>query len=246
MGCAAPSLTSPTVWAPLSRRRAGGAQPSRGRGYKAEHAASMGPRSFERGDKPRTWQRHPGRPRFNGAALFRARRRAGRHHRWRDLISFNGAALFRARRRNSPYACPVGRYSASMGPRSFERGDEGYGVASGTRPVTFNGAALFRARRPVLSHQGFSVNQTLQWGRALSSAETARLMREASEENEPSMGPRSFERGDSQAGGQVACPFGCPSMGPRSFERGDAWRIYIPIYHRSAFNGAALFRARRH
>ena len=64
------------------------------------------------------------------------------------VTAFNGAALFRARRQ--------------MGFRNLFW-FPGY---------AFNGAALFRARRRVARDCGWLVGSNLQWGRALSSAET--------------------------------------------------------------------------
>src|SRR5258707_1237660 len=60
--------------------------------------ASMGPRSFDRGDKVARFFAAQNWPSFNGAAVFRPRR-------WLELVtvaysltSFNGAAVFRPRR----------------------------------------------------------------------------------------------------------------------------------------------------
>ena len=131
----------------------------------------MGPRSFERGDPlPHQPYRIFCRG-FNGAALFRARRQLDSLDKESEIERFNGAALFRARRPHfvrHPDASadgfngaalfrarrPVSRQlfinesHASMGPRSFERGDNPVIVAA-----TASAAVL-------------------QWGRALSSAET--------------------------------------------------------------------------
>ena len=59
-----------------------------------------------------------------------------------------------------------------MGPRSFERGDLAGPIRPDRAGRAFNGAALFRARRRA-GRTGFTgQNPFLQWGRALSSAET--------------------------------------------------------------------------
>ena len=71
------------------------------------------------------------------------------------------------------------------------------------RGIAFNGAALFRARRRVHGPE------PLQKG------------------DLPSMGPRSFERGDREVV-RGARRSGRPSMGPRSFERGDPWKRVDP------------------
>ena len=165
----------------------------------------MGPRSFERGDESIPRSISSPSCAFNGAALFRARRR--------DDAS-DGFLYF-----NLP----------SMGPRSFERGDLRsresarraagslqWGRALSSAETTglepcgpaaaspFNGAALFRARRP--RHRA-----RLSYGRTM-----------------PSMGPRSFERGDGllRSSRKTAKT---PSMGPRSFERGDCARTSVSL-----------------
>ena len=109
---------------------------------------SMGPRSFERGDlalsgyvflnqaslqwgralssaETNTTETHSsmGNSRFNGAALFRARRLAWGQKNYRKPRPFNGAALFRARRLGDQRPLFRGQDRPSMGPRSFERGD---------------------------------------------------------------------------------------------------------------------------
>ena len=85
--------------------------------------------------------------RFNGAALFRARRSQDQEPREHMRQGFNGAALFRARRyppRAQRGARPL---RASTEPRSFERGDRWMTSSSALSGSRFNGAALFRARR---------------------------------------------------------------------------------------------------
>ena len=66
---------------------------------------------------------------------------------------------------------PITLTHPSMGPRSFERGDRSPSRTS-------------------------SSDAALQWGRALSSAETGVGWRVVEDRMSPSMGPRSFERGD--------------------------------------------------
>ncbi len=157
--------------------------------------ASTGPRSFERGEARDRCSADKGRPCFNGAALFRARRGLGGSRRCPRPAGFNGAALFRARR-GGRSGLLDGRWLASTGPRSFERGEAGgeqgrvadQVASTGPRsfergedatagdvvriPIGFNGAALFRARR------------------AASRAPSLHTRPRAS------TGPRSFERGE--------------------------------------------------
>ena len=85
--------------------------------------ASMGPRSFNRGNHRakdgRTWQRY----RFNGAAVFQPRK-CGR----------------------VKFMMPDG-IAASMGPRSFNRGNLGKMPQTCASRRSFNGAAVFQPRK---------------------------------------------------------------------------------------------------
>ena len=65
------------------------------------------------------------RPCFNEAALSRARKDAHRAIRIGDKCRFNEAALSRARKDNGNPIDQVATISASMRPRSVERGKEG-------------------------------------------------------------------------------------------------------------------------
>ena len=106
-----------------------------------------------------------------GRARSSAETRAAGHEQGHDPSSFNGAALVRPRKRNSgplvrsptciasmgPRSFErgnVGRNleavsykAASMGPRSFERGNEEIGVVEAVSSSGFNGAALVRPRK---------------------------------------------------------------------------------------------------
>ena len=106
--------------------------------------ASMGPRSFDRGYvELRMYVQRPRASRFNGAAVFRPRRpdsatRGSTSLQWGrglstaetgtramgELRSFNGAAVFRPRRRHCGSVRLERRCRASMGPRSFDRGND--------------------------------------------------------------------------------------------------------------------------
>ena len=159
----------------------------------------MGPRSFERGDTKGVAKTVLAMRTFNGAALFRARRPTSLETPRRISCSFNGAALFRARRLTLlvelEATIPALQWGRALS--SAETSWRTFRQAGTVGP--FNGAALFRARRP----RGVGGTPPRS--------------------GPPSMGPRSFERGD------VARPAGrahgrnAPSMGPRSFERGDWW-----------------------
>ena len=136
----------------------------------ARRRASMGPRSFDRGEDRRGAE--PGRasPGFNGAAVVRPRRARARESGNRTRCGFNGAAVVRPRRDGQRgVADPL--VGASMGPRSFDRGERPQAAAaSKTAPASmgprsfdrgepqvrsgvsiwsmgFNGAAVVRPRR---------------------------------------------------------------------------------------------------
>jgi len=87
--------------------------------------ASMGPRSFKRGNAPLTARCVQGGWGFNGATLFQA---------WKL-----GWRVFRY----SP------KMLASMGPRSFKRGNRAGAFADSPVGARFNGATLFQAWKPL-------------------------------------------------------------------------------------------------
>ncbi len=119
--------------------------------------ASMGPRSFDRGNTgARTWEKI-GLTCFNGAAIFRPRKRASPDPLSRTPTCFNGAAIFRPRKHKRGRGRDV-VHLASMGPRSFDRGNltlSSGGVSSST---CFNGAAIFRPRKRECRTAGSSAN----------------------------------------------------------------------------------------
>ena len=133
--------------------------------------ASTEPRSFERGDNPIAHCLSKTSPRFNGAALFRARRSSpATTPATPPPTCFNGAALFRARRFERRHAVKLATL-ASTEPRSFERGDSPSKTTAQASMSGFNGAALFRARRSWGRNQERRESSSLQRSRALSSAE---------------------------------------------------------------------------
>ena len=182
----------------------------------------MGPRSFNRGnaagrrqvalaDCPLQWGRG-----LSTAEIPRPSRRQVRR-----ASSFNGAAVFQPRkskRRAIGQSRPGG---ASMGPRSFNRGN--------------------LSLHP--SHNG--CRNRLQWGRGLSTAEIRCAGWRCDGSSGASMGPRSFNRGNgnvprerafsilrlgwgrglSTAEMEMAAVAFCwcspKGMGPRSFNRGN-------------------------
>ena len=141
----------------------------------------------------------------------------------------------------------------SMGPRSFERGNNSSWALFKRVPLTSMGPRSFE-RGNVIDEMSKATQGELQWGRARSSAETPPGRRFSCEGRDfngaalvrarkqqllitdlyligTSMGPRSFERGN------LAEPFiisagGPTSMGPRSFERGNInhWKTAVATH----------------
>ncbi len=143
----------------------------------ADRHASMGPRSFNRGNTGRVTRTRSHGTRFNGAAVIQPRK-CGR------------------RRRIGTPGCV-----ASMGPRSFNRGNRRVTVAASGRRLRlqwgrglstaemsaaeaspdcrrFNGAAVFQPRKWPVGDQ--PAGMTLQWGRGHSTAEMRHAGRLAS------------------------------------------------------------------
>ncbi len=180
--------------------------------------ASTEPRSFERGWSTSAKRSAARTPRFNGAALFRARMELAA-----EQVEAAEALLQRSRALSSADGWvgglpPGGGVDASTEPRSFERGWSD----SNRLPFTRSRAST----EPRSFERGWEISGSMACRSVGASTE-----------------PRSFERGwgDMQlelVGDAYA------STEPRSFERG--WkRSKRPSAPRvSRFNGAALFRAR--
>gem|GEM_PF-5417031 len=111
---------------------------------------------------------------------------------------FNGAAHFRARKFGGLSAAIL-RPIASMGPRTFARGNDRRNPYRCRGPHRFNGAAHFRARK-------FARTILMPVSPALAS-----------------MGPRTFARGNIFDGACRSVDAGA-SMGPRTFARGNHGR----------------------
>ena len=178
---------------------------------------------------------------FNGAAIFRPRKC------WIDprlnlgLCSFNGAAIFRPRK-----CVGWGRISVKSSclqwgrdlPTAEMRNQDG----TGTLLIPFNGAAIFRPRK-------YPVSPTPPC------------------QGDPSMGPRSSDRGNANPSCPLARLRGAfngaaifrprkiscnrvhrgrgPSMGPRSSDRGNSELDFVWSMRLPSFNGAAIFRPRK-
>ena len=140
------------------------------------------PRSHERGNARSSPRPPPQLCRFNGAAFSRTRKLCplNRLARMCHSPGFNGAAFSRTRKTN---AIAVSRWStgcksASMGPRSHERGNL---IDNSLRNIPmsstgFNGAAFSRTRKTVRYLRAVCTRlvaaKKLQWGRVLTNAET--------------------------------------------------------------------------
>ena len=106
-----------------------------------------------------------------------------------------------------------------MGPRSFERGNERAAREELWLGRLQWGRARSSAETFERQYSKWGLESQLQWGRARSSAETDQ--------------PGSLSDGWYRT-----------SMGPRSFERGNTARYWVNLKTRYYFNGAALVRAR--
>ena len=181
--------------------------------------ASMGPRPFGRGRKPRRRRSTRNATRFNGAATFRSRKAA---NEWQ-----NGQITL-----------------ASMGPRPFGRGRFTFLSDGGPPCVRFNGAATFRSRK---ARRGRPVGRPMHasmgprpFGRGrYVIAHTIGLDRTAS------MGPRPFGRGRESAA-PSAYTSGTCFNGAATFR---SRKVRHAAIHRptqaNGFNGAATFRSRK-
>ena len=141
---------------------------------------------------------------------------------------------------------------ASMGPRSFNRGNAFPPLLGGGVLPGFNGAAVFQPRKRFPGAKVHKVNRRLQWGRGLSTAETSespggnagppalqwgRGLSTAETTYVPlfiTTSPRlQWGRGLSTAEtspASLAWAFaGGASMGPRSFNRGNPLSFFPPL-----------------
>ncbi len=176
----------------------------------------MGPRSFDRGERAR---RH--RPALPGCCL-----------QW-------GRGHLTAESRARPHGHRHRPDGPSMGPRSFDRGEaEKQSRYSKSHPsLQWGRGHLTAERRSFPWVREWSA--CLQWGRGHLTAESLSSATRSSGGAVPSMGPRSFDRGE------VIDPDPMdtliyPSMGPRSFDRGEFLRCDGINCIAPTFNGAAV------
>ncbi len=93
-----------------------------------------------------------------------------------DILSFNGAAVIQPRKRHLLAGRNTPTLSASMGPRSFNRGNGTYGLV----PLDATGVASMGPRSfnrgNCLTNKSQESRHALQWGRGHSTAETRILI----------------------------------------------------------------------
>ena len=235
-------------------------------------SASMGPRSGDRGDAPRRVCSAAARSRFNGAAVRRPRRAACSSVAEIDAANVPSRASMGPRsvrpRRVAGARDAAASTSASMGPRSEDRGEDGAHGADRRRMTGFNGAAVGRPRRG--GSRGASSTDASFNGAAVGRPRRASSGFVGARGSRASTGPRSEDRGEDRlrvrSHGTRRCFNGAAvrrprrvavdcsmavavrsaSTGPRSEDRGErSRRRQLQRLDRERFNGAAVGRPRR-
>ena len=212
--------------------------------HKIARPASIGPRSFNRGNtSTRSTRRGPATgfnwaavfqprklsswttvssslPRFNWAAVLQPRKHPSSLVSASASCSFNWAAVFQPRKPASSLF-KLAEPPASIGPRSFNRGNLSENVASNSTSSRFNWAAVLQPRKRKVSAHAHLLQYLLQLGRGLSTAGT----------------PHEIHL--------ILATFGA-SIGPRSFNRGNQTVRADPRWKSWGFNWAAVFQPRKH
>ncbi len=208
-------------------------------GARLMNAASMGPRSCDRGEPDLPPRVVVGGPASMGPRSC-DRGEADQAHACRRIM---GASM-------GPRSCDRGelkkrrparrgKKSASMGPRSCDRGEG----QNSDCPVPQTGLQWGRghvtAERPEGAVALRGLDAALQWGRGHVTAERPARTRRRPGSSEASMGPRSCDRGE--AGGVVPYAIAIvASMGPRSCDRGEDPCVDLCQFQNTCFNGAAV------
>ena len=132
--------------------------------------ASMGPRSFDRGNSRKIAEKLNAKSCFNGAAIIRSRKCAVSLGSPVCLRSFNGAAIIRSR-----------KYVRQINPSGKEKSFNGAAIIRSRKCSCwprawrdfhgFNGAAIIRSRKSTGDLPNVSRCRMLQWGRDHSIAE---------------------------------------------------------------------------
>ena len=160
-------------------------------------AASMGPRHYRRGNRPRAKRTDGYFLRFNGAATLSSRKSIATGRFSRCRTSFNGVATLSSRKCTQKPTKRVAYILASMGPRHYSRGNDIVGLAQS------------------------ALKDELQWGRDIIVAEI--LYRGSSDDgySRASMGPRHYRRGNRARDNAETPERESASMGPRHYRRGN-------------------------
>src|SRR5260221_4800988 len=230
-------------------------------------AASMGPRSWDRGEGRARPLAHGHRGASMGPRSWDRGEAANNRAIARGLRCFNGAAVLGPRRGRDRALETRGR-AASMGPRSWDRGEDerrqrslAAGVASmgprswdrgeGIQPLRVRLLLALASMGPRswdrgeirYLDQGSRVSP-LQWGRGLGTAESSLPHGHDCPERMASMGPRSWDRGEH--GPRLgAVGHALASIGPRSWDRGEVTARHCATLRERGFNGAAVLGPRR-
>ena len=186
--------------------------------------ASMGPRSFNRGNADCRRERGtiPARLQWGRGLSTAEITLCVRSGREVSLLQW-GRGLSTAEIRLLPTVrCLPARLQWGRGLSTAEMIPTPW--AEWTPTCCFNGAAVFQPRKSVDDSMGRAAGyHWLQWGRGLSTAEISTRPKRPAIARPASMGPRSFNRGNMHHAGQ--CPgVVIASMGPRSFNRGNDHR----------------------
>src|SRR5260221_254791 len=228
----------------------------------------MGPRSWDRGERPSIagvgdtagqlqWGRGLGTAESIalirialtwhalqwGRGLGTAERARHRRSKISQRRSFNGAAVLGPRRGGGAHRCSLLENTASMGPRSWDRGEPR--ATRTALPVSQLqwGRGLGTAERGERAPLRTVIAQ-LEWGRGLGTAESSLPHGHDCTERMASMGPRSWDRGEH--GPRLgAVGHALASMGPRSWDRGEVTARHCATLRERGFNGAAVLGPRR-
>ncbi len=208
--------------------------------------ASMGPRSCERGNRAacRAWQAGRFKLQWGRARASAEMNNTNDGAPFNSLLQWGRArasAEMGTRRRTR---LRVG--SASMGPRSCERGNSETHPVRHVEPSCFNGAALVRARKSPYSASREAAADSLQWGRARASAEIS------ARPSAKSKKPYLLQWGRARASAEIRMSRPSSSLRPLRLQWGRArasaemrLRTSGATWRTRGFNGAALVRARK-
>ncbi len=152
---------------------------------------------------------------------------------------FNGAAINRPRKLDVGRAGRRRHSIASMGPRSFDRGNVTQRRGRSIRSRSFNGAAIIDRGNRMRSAMPGSQRYSLQWGRDQLTAETSTgTCRDA--RNTMLQWGRDQLTAETHRNGRRQKDNARASMGPRSIDRGNICGGQGELRALARFNGAAI------